>query len=102
MSAEVYNQTGVNKLCQRAQAHLLKLMYKRAQDNLYINHEEGRTRQFDAPVLKVPFLNNETYKKSIVHRGSTVWNSLPSEEQNIPTFDSFKLLLKKKLKENII
>ena len=97
---DVYTLTGVNKLEERANAHLLKLMYKRAQDQTYLNPDKGKTRLHDAPVLNVPFRNNETYKKSIIFRGSTVWNSLPPDERNIPTFDSFKSMLKNKLREN--
>ena len=90
---DVYVRTGVNKLNQRADVHLLKLMYKRAQGNAYLNTEEVRTRLHDAPVLNIPFPNNETYKKSIIFRGSTAWNSLPAVDSNSPTFDSFKSIL---------
>ena len=98
---EVYNHTGINKLSERANTHLLKLMYKRAHDAHYVNADEGRTRLHDAPVLNVPFPNNETYKKSVIFRGSTAWNSLSVENRNIPTFDSFKSVLKGKLQDNL-
>ena len=107
---DVYSRTGVNKLNQWADVHLLKLMYKRAQDDVYLNTDEGRTRLHDAPVLDIPFPNNETYKKSIIFRGSSAWNSLPTidcnfptlDRFNFPTLDSFKSMLKRKLKESII
>ena len=72
-------------------------MYKRTRDPLYVNMEDGRTRLHDAPLLNDPFPNNEAYKKSIIHRGSTAWNSLSVEERNTPTFDTFKSMLKGKL-----
>ena len=64
--------------------------------------DEVRTRLHDAPVLYVPFPNNETYKKSIMYRGSTAWNLLPPDECNIATFDSFKSMLKVKLRDNLL
>ena len=84
----------MNKLSQQAKTHLLKLMYKRCQNVLYLAQEEVRTRLHDAPVLFVPFPNNETFKKNVIYRGSTAWNSLNVDERNIPTFESFKSMLK--------
>ena len=80
----------------------LQYMYKRLKTDDYIVHEEIRTRLHDAPVLHVPFPNNEQFKKSIMYRGSNAWNSLPPDERNITTFESFKSMLKMKLKDNII
>ena len=87
---------GVNRLSQQAKAHLLKLMYKRSQNDIYLSREEVRTRLHDAPVLFVLFPNNETFKKSIILRGSksNAWNALKVEERNIPTFERFKSMLK--------
>ena len=98
----MYTQTGINKLCQPAHVHLLKFMYKRVQDKADVNADVGRTRLYDVPVLNVPFQNNETYRKSIIYRASTAWNSLPADKRNTAMFDSFKSMLKKKLQENII
>ena len=94
---QIYNLTGVNRLKDRADSHLLKMMYIRSRNNAYLDQKEGRTRLHDGPVLHVPFPNNETYRKSIMFRGSSLWNSLSPNERNIPTFDSFKLMLKGKL-----
>ena len=98
----MYTQTGINKLCQRAHVHLLKHKYKRVHDNAYVNADVGRTRLYDVPVLNVPIPNNETYRKGIIYRASTAWNSLPADKRKIAMFDSFKSMLKKKLQENII
>ena len=97
---EVYDAVSVNKLRQRAKAHLLKLMYKRAQNDIFLNQEEARIRLHDAPVLLVPFPNNETYKKSIIFMGSNAWNSPSPDERNIPTSEGFKSMLRRKLSEN--
>ena len=94
---EIHRITGINKLEDRANCHLLKLMYKRAQNNLYLDNTQGVTRLYDGPVLQIPFPNNETYKKSIIFRGSTLWNNLPSNIRNIPTFECFKSKLKEDL-----
>ena len=87
---EIYHITGINKLTHRAEAHLLKLMYKRALSDQYLDNTEGVTRLHDGPVLRTPFPNNETFRKSVVFRGATLWNDLPADVRNLPTFDSFK------------
>ena len=94
---EIYNATGINRLGDRANAHLLKVMYKRTQIDTYLDVNEGRTRLHDAPVLYVPFPNNELFRKSPVLRGSSPWNNLTPDERNVPTFASFKDMLKNKL-----
>ena len=99
---EIYSVTGINKLSDRADAHLLKIMYKRAQMEEYLVENEGRTRLHYGPVLTVPFQNNELFKKSVLFRGSSLWNTLIPEERNIPTFDSFKTMLKEKLDQKLL
>ena len=95
---DISNIAGVNKLHDRAESHLLKLMYKRAQNEKYLDVDHGRTRLYDGPVLTVPFPNNETFKKSILFRGASLWNKLPADERNIQSFECFKTMLKKKLR----
>ena len=98
---DIHNITGINKIKDRADAHILKLMYKRTQFDGYRDLTEGRTRLHDGPVLNIPFPNNETFKKSIIFRGSTLWNSLTPIERNTPSFECFKSLLKQKLKDKV-
>ena len=95
----IYNVTGVNKLKDRAEVHLLKMMYKRAQNDHYLDDPQRITRLHDGPVLYIPFPNNETCRKSVVFRGSTLWNGLTPNERNTPTFDRFKSMLKEKLRQ---
>ena len=100
---DIYNVTGVNKLNHRVESHLLKTMYKCAQSDLYADpNNDLRTRLRDGPVLRVPFLNNETYKKSVQFRGSNLWNDLTPVERNTPTFDRFKTILKTKLADKLL
>ena len=94
---ELHHITGINKLTDRAECHLLKLMYKRAQDEFYLDDTQGITRLYDGPVLQIPFPNNEIYKRSIMFRGSTLWNNLPANTRNIATFECFKSKMKKNL-----
>ena len=94
---DIYNTAGIN----RAESHLLKLMYNRAQNPLYRDNTQDRTRLHDGPVLIIPFPNNETFRKSIVFRGSTLWNNLPAETRYIPTFECFKSKMKKRLQEKL-
>ena len=98
---EIYTMMGINKIQDSADAHLLKLMYKRAQREDYLDVSEGRTRLFDGPVLKVPFPNNETFEKSVIFRGSNLWNELPAVERNTPSFICFKTNLSRKLREKL-
>ena len=63
---DIYRRVGINKLTDRADCQLLKLMYKRVGDDAYLDNTQGRRRLHDAPVLKIPFPNNETFKKSII------------------------------------
>ena len=99
---DIHRVTGINKLSDRADSHLLKLMYKRAHDDVYLDDYEGRTRLYDGPVLQVPFPNNETFKKSVIFRGSNLWNKLSPANRNIPTFDGFKSMLKERLNLNLL
>ena len=95
---EIYSITGINRLSDRAESHLLKIMYNRAHSEIYLDNAEGRTRLHDGPVLQIPFPNNETFRKSPIFKGSTLWNGLSPDERNTPTFERFKSLLKENLK----
>ena len=63
---DIYGLTGINRLCDRSNNHLLKIMYKRTQNIVYLDDTEGRTRLHDAPVLKIPFPNNEIFRKNLL------------------------------------
>ena len=73
-------------------------MYKRTKDPAYLDNSEGRTRLHDAPVLNIPFPNNELFRKSIIFRGSSLWNDLPPDIRNTATFEYFKM----KMRENLL
>ena len=88
---DLYRTTGINKLTDRANSHLLKIMYKRSSNDVYLDLTEVRTRLHDGPVLYVPFPNNETFRKSIVFRGSRLWNTLtPDEREGSPRLTTSK------------
>ena len=93
---EIHTVSGINTLHDRANTYLLKYMYKRAQDEQYLDvNTVVHTRLRDAPSLWVPFPNIELMKKSAIFRRSEMWNKLPSDIRNIPTFEAFKTYLKK-------
>ena len=98
---DIYQYVGINKLKDRADCHLLKLMYKRTKNDAYLDKTQDGTRLHDAPVLIVPFPNNEIFRKSIIFRGATLWNTLPPDIRNIPTFDCFKTKMKQMLLKNL-
>ena len=50
----------------------------------------------------VPFPNNELFKKSVLYRGSTIWNDTNPLDRNIATFLSYKTKLKKDLKLKLL
>ena len=99
---ELHILTGVNSLKERAESHLLKIMYKRSRLTDYLNDDPRPTRAFDGPILDVPFPNNELFKKSVLYRGSTLWNDTNPLDRNIATFLSYKTKLKKDLKLKLL
>ena len=100
--SEIYRTTGVNKLSDRADSHLLKIMYRRAQNEKYLSEVNQRTLMQAGKTLFVPFPVNEAFKKSPVYKGSSMWNSLTPEIRNVPTFNAFKTCMKKRLLEKIM
>ena len=68
-------------------------MYKRTQNNLYLDPTQGRARLYYGPVLNIPFPNNETFRKSVLFHGAPLWNNVTPVKRNIPMFDCFKSML---------
>ena len=52
---EIYQTVAVDRLKDRADSHLLKLMYKRAQNVLSRDNTQGRTRLYDGLLLSSHF-----------------------------------------------
>ena len=100
--SEIYRCTVVNKLYDRSETHLLKLMYRRAQNEQYLTAVNRQTRLHDARALRVAFPVNESYKKSPMYRGSNAWNNLPPEVRNEPSFSAFKKYMKKRMLEKLL
>ena len=42
------------------------------------------------PAHGIPKPNKESFKKSVIFRGGTLWNLLPGEVRNLPTLSDFK------------
>ena len=99
--SEIYRYTGVNRLPERTECHLLKLMYRRSQKEKYLSVPNRHTRQHEGKTLTVPFPVNESLKKSQIFKGSNTWNNL-TEIRNIPSFKAFKNCMKKRMLENLL
>ena len=68
---------------------------------MYVDVPNIPLRRYDAPILYVPFPNNEPFRRSILYQGGTAWNALPVDERAIETQTKFKIFQKHKLINNI-
>ena len=91
----LHNRANLTKLQQRRTLHLLSLMYKRSKLDLYLDKRDIPTRQFDKVKFKV--INPVVKKafKSPNYLGSQLWDKLPRDTQLAPTFNIFKMWVKK-------
>ena len=65
-------------------------MYKRSQDESYLDKREVNTRERDAKVFKVFIPKGEAYKGSVLYKGAVEWNNLEVETRNINSYLAFK------------
>ena len=85
---------GTGKLRYCRNLHLCGLMYRRSQDDYYIDKRELPTRQFDKIVMKVPEVVLTKSFNSCIFKGSNLWNALPHNVQISPTYKEFKYRFK--------
>ena len=96
-TALLHHRCNLAKLKDRRMLHLSLFMYKQ-QDNVdIVNNRNVRTRAHDAILFTTIKPNNESYKRNIFYKGAINWNNLPVIERNIPTYEKFKNVQKKKL-----
>ena len=69
-------------------------MYKQQHKDHLLVKPVIRTRMHRGKVFKTQKPRLEKYKKNPMYEGALIWNALPSETRNIPTFDLFKQFLK--------
>ena len=70
-----------------------------ARNGLYARHKKNIHRTFGV-TLKIPKPNKESFKKSVIFRGGTLWNLLPGEVRNLPTLSDFKKVYENNYKIN--
>ena len=78
------------RLADRRVAHLRNYMYKRSQEESYLDKREVNTRERDANVFKVFIPKGEAYKRSVLYKGAVEWNNLEVETRNINSYLAFK------------
>ena len=77
-------------LDKRRNSHILNFMYKRKENEIYLDKRDLQTRAFQAPKFIVPKYNIKLFTFSIIYKGSILWNQLPNDVKNIDTFLAFK------------
>ena len=98
----------LNKLEDRRSVQLLKEMFKRSKDPKYLKQFRAGpvTRSMTTKTLNVPYFRNAQAQKSILFRGSNLWNNQPNIIKNINDQHIFNLkmkgLLKSKLENYVI
>ena len=69
---EAHRRTKCSYLKPRRNAHLCNFMYQRQSRIDLLDNRDIRTRNHDAPVFKVDFLNKESLKRSVNYMGSSM------------------------------
>ena len=75
-------------------------MYKLQCNNDLLVDPIIRTRWHDGKIFRTLKPNYEKFKKKTLYRGPVIWNGLRAATRNIPSFEEFKLYLKKWAKDN--
>ena len=77
-------------LDKRRNSHILNFMYKRKENEIYLDKRDLQTRDFQAPKFTVQKYNIKLFTFSIIYKGLILWNQLPNDVKNIDTFLAFK------------
>ena len=91
----VHRQAKCATLPLRRQSHLCNFMYQRQNRKDLLDTRDIKTRQHDAPTFTVRFPNKESFKRSVLYNGPTVWNQLPPDLRQVHDFNVFKSRQKK-------
>ena len=98
---EIHARTGIPFLNQRREMHQKVFAYKRAQMDRYVDRLHTRTRNRDAPTLKVFTPYTTAYQKSVEYSVGEIWNNLPPMIRLQTSLNSFKYKLKSELRATI-
>ena len=71
-------------------------------NNYLTNRQQTTVIRNKSSTLWTPFPNIKTTKKSLIYRGSELWNNLPMDVRNIETFEAFKTYLKTDLRYKLV
>ncbi len=77
----IHEKAKLNFLEDRREKQILKLMFERTKEDIYLekpNEEQRQTRSMSAPKLKFPKFKNNQAKKAVIYEGSILWNNLPN------------------------
>ena len=94
---DMHNTCNINKLSHRREVHLLNFVYKRAQDERYLQAGNRELRRYEAPILKEFISNNNSFEKSVLLQGAIAWNIQSVEDRNTVTQVAYKKAQKIKL-----
>ena len=75
---------------QRRNAHILNFMFKRKDQENYLDNRVLPTGAFQAPKFIIPKYDIKQFTQSLVYKGSSLWNQLPNDIKNINTFLAFR------------
>ena len=94
---DMHNTCNINKLSHRREVHLLNFVYKKAQDERYLQAGNRELRRYEAPILKEFISNNNSFEKSVLFQGAIAWNIQSVEDRNTVTQVAYKKAQKIKL-----
>ena len=92
--AELHLEAKLTTLNLRRVLHLLGLMYHRSKVERFLDKRDIHTRQFDKVKFKVINPVVKRAFKSPNYLGAQLWDMLPADTQNVPTFQLFKYRVK--------
>ena len=96
---DLHDEINFLPLCYRRRIMVAKYMFKEKENsNVQILNSNYQTRSQDGPVMLVPPVSNEKFKRFLPWLGPTVWNCLPSDVRNTTNYNSFVTKVKGEFK----
>ena len=77
-------------LDQRRECHLVNYMYDRKYKADYLQNAVRQLRAYEAPVFIEYQSENAAFERSVLFRGSKLWNQLPVNIRHIQNYDAFE------------
>ena len=98
---DLHTEINLLPLCYRRKIMISKLMYKEIKNNnATLVTSTYHTRLHDAPVLHVPDVTHDKFKRFLPWLGPSLWNNIPSDIRNINDFTRFVRDLKSECRAN--